>query len=183
MSSVVPTAAVNGSTDDDPFALEVDIENRCYYVFDRNIKCSTDALKTFHRCSDAILERDPELYNTWIDDHQFYSHAIIEVIENELNSLHHKCLCSNLKPLQGFRWLEGLLLVIGSYSKYLDELNDNDRLDALLNLFFAAWITFFIHNRYAILTLSCPLPSHDANNNNSESLTANNHDKKVTFDT
>ncbi|CAF2791171.1 unnamed protein product [Rotaria sp. Silwood2] len=179
MSSDIPAVAVNGVTNDDPFALEIDMENKCYNVFDLNIKCSIDALKAFHRCSDAILERDPELYNIWIDDHRFYSHAIVEVIENELNSLHHKCLYSNLKPLQGFRWLEGLLLVIGSYSKYLDEFNDNDRLDALLNLFFAAWITFFIHNRFAILNLSCPLPPPDANNNNNECIIVNNHDKKV----
>ncbi|CAF1101044.1 unnamed protein product [Rotaria sordida] len=180
MSSNIPSVAVNGVNNDDRFVLEIDIENRCYNVFDLNIKCSTDALKTFHRCSDSILERDPELYNIWIDDHRFYSHAIVEVIENELNSLHYKCLFSNLKPLQGFRWLEGLLLVIGSYSKYLDELNDNDRLDALLNLFYSAWITFFIHNRYAILTLSCPTPLPDANNNNNECIIVDNHDKKVT---
>jgi hypothetical protein len=179
MSSETPAVAVNHIDNDDPFALEIDIENRCYNIFDRNIKCSTDALKTFHRCSDAILERDPELYNIWIDDHRFYSHAIVEVIENELSSLHHKCLFSNLKPLQGFRWLEGLLLVIGSYSKYLNELNDNDRLDALLNLFYAAWITFFIHNRYAILNLSCPLPPPDANNNNNECIVLDNQEKKV----
>jgi hypothetical protein len=175
----IPAVTTNNQNNDDPFALKIDNENRCYNIFDRNIKCSTDALKTFHRCSDAILERDPELYNVWIDDHRFYSHAIIEVIENELSSLHHKCLYSNLKPLQGFRWLEGLLLVIGSYSKYLAELNDNDRLDALLNLFYAAWITFFIHNRYAILNLTCPLPSPDANNNNDDCMIIDNEEKKV----
>jgi len=178
MSSEAPAVAVNNI---DPYALKIDNENRCYNIFDRNIKCSTDALKTFHRCSDGILERDPELYNIWIDDHRFYSHAIVEVIENELNSLHYKCLFSNLKPLQGFRWLEGLLLFIGSYSKYLDELNDKDRLDALLNLFYAAWITFFIHNRYAILNLSCPLPPPDANNNNNECIILDNHEKKVSY--
>jgi len=179
MSSEAPAVAVNNI---DPYALKIDNENRCYNIFDRNIKCSTDALKTFHRCSDSILERDPELYNIWIDDHRFYSHAIVEVIENELNSLHHKCLFSNLKPLQGFRWLEGLLLFIGSYSKYLDELNDKDRLDALLNLFYAAWITFFIHNRYAILNLSCPLPPPDANNNNEdEGIIIDNQEKKVSY--
>ena len=175
---MLPKVPSTPGTDNDPFALQVDAENRCYHRFDLNIKCSTEALKTFHRCSDAILERDPELFNMWIDDHRFYSHSIVEVIENELSSLHHKCLYSNLKPLQGFRWLEGLLLVIGSYSKYLGELNNNDRLDALLNLFFSAWITFFIHNRYAILQLSCPVPIPDANNNQ-PSATVDEHDKKV----
>ena len=177
-SSILP--AVASDNIDDPYALPIDNANRCYNIFDRNIKCSTDALKTFHRCSDAILERDPELYNIWIDDHRFYSHAIVEVIENELNSLHHKCLYSSLKPLQGFRWLEGLLLVLGSYSKYLHELNDNERLDAMLNLFYSAWITFFIHNRYAILNLTCPEPSPDANNNNNECLVEDNAEKKIT---
>lgn len=167
-SSVLPAVASENNAD--LYSLPIDDANRCYNIFDRNIKCSTDALKTFHRCSDAILERDPELYNIWIDDQRFYAHAIVEVIENELNSLHHKCLYSGLKPLQGFRWLEGLLLVLGSYSKYLHELNDNDRLDALLNLFYSAWITFFIHNRYAILNLACPIPSPDANNNNNDCL-------------
>ncbi|CAF3399345.1 unnamed protein product [Rotaria socialis] len=179
MTSKNPAGANKGSVADDHFALEVDIENRCYNIFDLNIKCSTDALKTFHRCSESILERDPELYNIWIDAHRFYSYAIIEVIENELNTLHHKCIYSNLKPLQGFRWLEGLLLVIGSYSKYLEELNDNDHLDALLNLFYSAWITFFIHNRYAILNLSYPSPPPDANNNNNDCIVVDNPEKKV----
>lgn len=163
----------------DPYALKIDNENRCYNIFDRQIKCSTDALKTFHRCSDAILERDPELYSLYIDDYRFYSHGIIEVIENELNTLHHKCLYSNLKPLQGFRWLEGLLLVFGSYTKYLQEFDDKDRLDALLNLFYSAWITFFIHNRYAILNLTCPQPPTDANNNNNESIATDTPEKKT----
>ena len=168
------------SDEDDRFALETDSDNRCYNVFDRHIKCSHDALKTFHRCSEAILERDPELYNIWIDDQRFYAHGIVEVIENELSSLHHKCLYSNLKPLQGFRWLEGLLLVLGSYSKYFKELNDNDRLDALLNLFFAAWVTFFIHNRYAIMNLTVPTIQTDANNNsNDDCIIVENQEKKV----
>lgn len=179
MASAAPAVAINPSNKDTPFSLSIDAENRCYHVFDLNIKCSTDALKTFHRCSDAILERDPELHNIWIDDHRFYSHAIIEVIENELSSLHHKCLFSNLKPLQGFRWLEGLCLVIGSYLKYLNEFDDRDRLDALLNLFYAAWITFFIHNRYAILTLTCPAPPPDANNNDDDCIIIDNQEKKV----
>ncbi|UJR13944.1 hypothetical protein I4U23_000947 [Adineta vaga] len=181
MTSDTPAVAINNTEKDDPFALGIDNDNRCYNVFDLNIKCSTDALKTFHRCSDAILERDPELYNIWIDDHRFYSHGIIEVIENELSSLHHKCLFSNLKPLQGFRWLEGLFLVIGSYLKYFNEFDDRDRLDALLNLFYAAWITFFIHNRYAILNLSCPSspPLPDANNNNDDCIILDNQEKKI----
>ena len=149
----------------DRFALEIDMENKSYNIFERNIKCSSEALKIFHRCSDAILERDPELYNVWIDDHRFYSHSIIEVIENELNSLYNKCLQGHIRPLHGFRWLEGLLLLIGSYSKYLKELNNDERLDAVLNLFYAAWITFFIHNRYAILQLTLPMSQPDANNN------------------
>jgi hypothetical protein len=176
----VLSVPANDDNQVDRFALEIDTENRCYNVFDRDIKCSNDALKTFHRCSDAILERDPELYNIWVDDHRFYSHAIVEVIENELSSLHHKCLYSNLKPLQGFRWLEGLLLVMGSYSKYLVELNNSERLDALLNLLYAAWITFFIHNRHAILNLACPVPQPDANNNNSnDCVIIETQEKKV----
>ena len=178
MLPTMPSSTSLKSPDEDErFALEIDLDNRCYNVFDRNIKCSHDALKTFHRCSESILERDPELYNIWIDDQRFYAHAIVEVIENELSSLHQKCLYSNLKPLQGFRWLEGLLLVIGSYSKYLHELNDHERLNALLNLFYAAWITFFIHNRYAILHLTCPIIETDANNNNHD-----DQEKKVTID-
>lgn len=179
MSSEKPADAIKDAKNDDRFALEIDHDNRCYHVFDLNIKCSSDAIKTFHRSSEAILERDPELYNIWIDDHRYYAHSIVEVIENELNSLHHKCIYSNLKPLQGFRWLEGLLLVLGSYSKYLKELNDSDRLDALLNLFYSAWVTFFIHNRYAILNLSCPSPLPDANNNNNECVVPENPEKKV----
>jgi len=162
----------------DPYALKIDNENRCYNIFDRHIKCSTDALKTFHRCSDAVLERDPELYNLYIDDYRYYSHGILEVLENELNSLHHKCLFSNLKPLQGFRWLEGLLLVLESYAKYLQEFNDKERLDALLNLFYSAWVTFFIHNRYAILNLTCPQLPLDANNNN-QPIPTETPEKKV----
>ncbi|CAF0911479.1 unnamed protein product [Adineta ricciae] len=179
MTSDTPAVAINHSEKDDPFALDIDSDNRCYNVFDLNTKCSTDALKTFHRCCDAILERDPELFDIWIDDHRFYSHGIVEVIENELSSLHHKCLFSNLKPLQGFRWLEGLFLVIGSYLKYLQEFDDRDRLDALLNLFYAAWITFFIHNRYAILQLSCPSPPPDANNNNDDCIVVDNQEKRI----
>jgi hypothetical protein len=174
------TSAAKTHTDyDDRFALEIDADNRSYHVFDRDIKCSHEALKTFHRCSDAILERDPEFYNTWIDDHRFYAHAIVEVIENELNSLHHKCQFSHLKPLQGFRWLEGLLLVLGSYTKYLLELNNNERFDALLNLFYAAWITFFIHNRYAMPLLTCPLLQIDGNNNSDECVINEISERKV----
>ncbi|CAF1006822.1 unnamed protein product [Didymodactylos carnosus] len=150
--------------------LKINPNNSRYYLFeaiDKTYTCSIDALDTYHRVSDAMLERDPELHDLWIDSY-FYSYAFIEVFENEMNYYYHSFLRNNVKSLNMFRRIEGWNYILNSYMKYFEYIHDDNsyRIYSLINLYFSALTTIFLHNRYGLRIIETP--KLDVNNNDNK---------------